>query len=407
MNILFVCHRLPYPPNRGGKIRSFNMIRHFAEKHSVVVASLAHSQEELKQGEGLKDFCDEVIAEVLPDSIRWLRAVKALFTTTPSSVAYFASPRLQSRIRQKMQETNFDIVFVHCAFVAQYVLDSKASVRILDYGDIDSAKWREYSHWKSLPFSAGYAIEARKLRNYEREVASRFHHCTVTTSGEEEEFQSLGVSMPCTVIPNGVDTTYFSKDVRRMSTHPVIVFVGRMDYYPNIDAVCFFAESIFPRIRPKVPNVEFRIIGSDPSRQVRELAKIPGITVTGHVSDVRTHLKDALLSVAPLRIARGTQNKILESMAIGLPVVATPQAAKGIQAVPGRDFLVAGKPDLFAQEVVNLLKDASLRERFARAARKQIEIAHLWPTSMGTLDGLLPDDSASILKRQIPISTPF
>ena len=391
MKILFVCHRLPYPPNRGGKIRSFNMIRHLAERHSVVVATLAHTQEELNQGEGLKEFCDEVIADVLPDSVRWMQAIKALFTRTPSSVAYFWSPKLYNRIREKILHTEFDVILVHCAFIAQHVPHDHAKLRILDYGDMDSVKWEEYSQWKLFPFSLGYAIEARKLRNYERELAFRYHHCTVTTSGEEEEFQRLGTSGPCTVIPNGVDTNYFSADGKSNGMSPVIVFLGRMDYFPNIDGVCFFAEKIFPLIRQTIPTAEFRVIGSDPSRRVRDLAKIPGIMVTGHVADVRTYLRDAMVSVAPLRIARGTQNKILESMAMGLPVVTTPQAAKGIQAVPERDFLVAEEPELFAKRVIELIQEKSLRNRLSEAGQNQVESAHLWPAAMNILDRLLGD----------------
>src|SRR5262245_57835493 len=160
MNILIVCHRLPYPPNRGGKIRSFHMIRHLGQQHSVVVASLAQTQQELKDSAGLKDYCKEVIAEVVPDSVRWAQAFKALPTKTPSSVAYFWSPRLYRRVKEKLAQTHFDVILVHCAFVAQYVMDHKSGLRILDYGDMDSVKWAEYAQWKSVPLSLGYAIEA-------------------------------------------------------------------------------------------------------------------------------------------------------------------------------------------------------------------------------------------------------
>src|SRR5689334_10512681 len=171
MKILLVCHRVPYPPNRGGKIRSFNMIRHLSQRHSVVVASLAHTEQEREEASGLEQYCEEAIVEVLPDTIRWMNACKALPTSTPSSVAYFWSPRLAARIQERIAKTRFDAVLVHCAFVAQYVMDCTHAARVLDYGDIDSVKWAEYAQWKMFPLSWGYALEARKLRAYERKIA--------------------------------------------------------------------------------------------------------------------------------------------------------------------------------------------------------------------------------------------
>jgi sugar transferase (PEP-CTERM/EpsH1 system associated) len=389
MKILLVCHRLPYPPNRGGKIRSFNMIKHLGEKHSVVVASLAQTEQEQKEGAGLSKYCEEVIVEVVPNAIRWSNACRALLTSTPSSVAYFWSRRLARRIKKKIVETRFDAILVHCAFVAQYVMDCRYGLRILDYGDMDSVKWAEYADFKAFPLSQGYALEARKLRDYEKRVAGHFHRCTVTTQAEKEQFESLGTATPCDVVPNGVDTTYFYRNGNSAGKRPAIVFLGRMDYFPNIDAVCYFAEKIFPLIQRRVPDVEFRIVGSNPPAHVRDLAKNPEIVVTGHVSDVRPYLKDAAISVAPLRIARGTQNKILESMAMGIPVVTTPQAAKGIQALPGRDFLVASEPAAFAQCVTDAMQNDKLWHDLATAAQTQIEKVHLWSASMKVLDGLM------------------
>src|SRR5262249_24273101 len=172
MKILFACHRFPFPPNRGGKIRPFNMIRHLSQHHSVVVASLDESAQELREGDDLKNYCTEVITEVLPVPVRWMQACRALVTRTPSSVAYFYSSRLQQRIRNIFCENDFDVVFVHCAFVAQYVVNSQGGFRILDYGDIDSAKWFAYSQAREMPLSLGYSIEARKLRAYEQTVAN-------------------------------------------------------------------------------------------------------------------------------------------------------------------------------------------------------------------------------------------
>src|SRR5205823_1049145 len=182
----------------------------------------------------------------------------------------------------------------------------------------------------------------------------------------------LNVDRAHSVIPNGVDGSYFHPNGGPDQAKRVVVFLGRMDYYPNIDGVLHFTEHVLPIIRAAVPDVEFRIIGSNPTPAIERLRQIPGVTVSGYVPDVRLLLNDAVVSIAPLRIARGTQNKILESMAMGLPVVATPQAAKGIQATPGEHILVAADVDRFASQVVEVLTNPQLRRQFSTAGREQV-----------------------------------
>ena len=393
MRILFVCHRLPYPPNRGGKIRPFNFIRHLNQQHEVVVASLAHTEQEFSEGAPLKDHCSEVIAEVVPEAERWLRAVLALPTTKPSSVAYFWSPRLARRIRQAAAQKPFDAIFVHCAFMGPYVEDLPASLRVLDFGDLDSGKWFDYSRHRSFPLSWGYGLEAHKLRRYEKHLAQIFDRYTVTTRGELEEYKTLGGPHPATVIPNGVETSYFH---RRAADHPdsaMLVFLGRMDYYPNAEGVLYFAREVFPLVRQAMPEAQLRIVGSNPSEEIKSLARTPGISVTGHVPDVRSHLEAAAASIVSLRIARGTQNKILECMAMGIPVVSSSQAAKGIQATPGQHLLVADGPQEFASRVLDLLRNPALRRQLADAAHQQVLSVHTWPSSLRILDTVLDPSS--------------
>jgi len=158
MKIFFACHRFPYPPNRGGKIRPFNMIRHLSRKHEVIVASLAHTQQELDEGAELKEYCAEVYAEVVPEKLRWLQAVRALPSITPSSVAYFGSSRLRQKIKDGARKHSFDAVMVHCAFAAQYALEVPAKFRLMDFGDLDSGKWLDYSKWRPFPQSWAYYL---------------------------------------------------------------------------------------------------------------------------------------------------------------------------------------------------------------------------------------------------------
>ena len=365
------------------------MIRDLSQNHEIFLASLGHTQKELEEGAGLKEYCAEIFAEVLPEKQRWLQAVQALPTTTPSSVAYFRTARLRRRIKEVTRSISFDVVIVHCAFAAQYGLVVPARFRLMDFGDLDSGKWLDYSKWRSFPLSSGYGFEGSKLLRYEKKIAALFDYCSLTTRGELEEFNKLKVDRPHSVIPKGVDSSYFHPNGGPDPEKPVIVILGRMDYYPNIDAVLHFTRRILPIIRTAIPDVEFRIIGSSPPSAIEQLRNLPGVVVTGHVPDVRPFLRDAVLSVAPLRMARGTQNKILESMALGLPVVATSQAAKGIEATPGEHLLVADSTEDFSTQVVRLLNDKNFRERLSRSGRRRIETSHMWPASMQILDGLL------------------
>lgn len=389
MRILFVCHRLPFPPNRGGKIRPFQMIRHLAERHSVTVATLAHSQEEVEQGSKLRDYCDQLLVEVMPNPVRWGRALLGLAGAKPSSGQYFWSPRLQSKIAAANRVGRFDRVWVHCAFMARYVIDVPCGFKVLDYGDIDSSKWADYSRHRSFPLSLGYGLEAKKLRRWETRMGRRFTRCTVTTSNELVEFEKLGVSKPCTVIPNGVDIEYFNPRDRKPASKPVMVFVGRMDYFPNIDGMLQFVNHSWPRIRDAVPNAELRIVGSDPVPSILRLRELPGIQVTGHVHDVRPYVGDAAVGIAPLRIARGTQNKVLEMMAMGVPVVASAEASRGIRARAGEHLMVAESSDVFVGQVIELLRDRERGDRLAAAGRDQLVKAHSWPASMAIVDEVL------------------
>lgn len=396
MNLLFLSHRVPFPPNEGGKIRAYHMIRHLSERHDVVVGSLAESEGELNHGLGLKDWCREVIVELVPPARRWAQAVAALPTTIPSSLAYFWSGRLRRRLQEAAGRWRFDAVFVHCAFVAPYVDGIDTRYRFLDFVDMDSGKWAEYAHHRAFPLSLGYGLEAAKLRAYERTAASKFHQCGVTTQGELDTYQKLGVSVPCAVLPNGVDTRYFTQGLQVPSGGAVIAFLGRMDYYPNVDGVLYFAREVFPLVRARIPSVEFRVIGMNPTAEVRALASVPGILVTGSVPDVRPYMKDAALTIAPLRIARGTQNKVLESMAMGIPVVATTPAARGVQAEAGKHLLVSDTPRGMADHIVRLVEDVDLRRSLAAAAHEQVQRAHNWAATCGQLEKMLSHASIRI-----------
>jgi len=389
VRILYVCHRFPFPPRRGGKIRPFNMIRHLtASGHQVTVASLARSAQEAEEGRGIAAHCARYEVAEVRGLAQLARMVVRLPTPTPSSMGYFYSPVLAQRIRGLLEREAFDLIFVHCSSAAQYVAGVRAIPKILDFGDMDSQKWLEYARYKAFPLSAGYWLEGKKLEREERRLAKRFDMCTATTRAEWETLERYETGTPTDWFPNGVDSDYFCP-AEEPYDPDTISFVGRMDYYPNEQCMLDFCRNVFPLLRQRRPNLRLTIVGADPVPSVMNLARLPGVTVTGSVPDVRPYVRRSAAMIAPLNIARGTQNKILEAMAMGVPVVTSPAAAGGVDAVRHDHLLVA---DAHAEQyaaLLRLLEDPRERTRLALAGRARVLSNHAWPASMRRLDGII------------------
>jgi sugar transferase (PEP-CTERM/EpsH1 system associated) len=389
MNILYVCHRFPFPPKRGGKIRPFNMIRHLsASGHKVTVCSLARSAEEAEEGRGIAPHCADFEMAQVSNRLQTLRMVVRLPVTTPSSMGYFYSPTLAQRVRRRLSEQKWDLIFVHCSSVAQYVEHITDVPKILDFGDMDSQKWLEYANYKSFPLSLGYRFEGAKMLAAEKRLAGRFDLCTATTRAEWETLDGYGTGVASDWFPNGVDADFFCPTGEPYDAD-TISFIGRMDYYPNQECMARFCEQIWPILKSRRPNMKLLIVGADPTPEMRKLGEIPGVTVTGSVPDVRPFIRSSALMVAPLNIARGTQNKILEAMAMGVPVVTSTIAAGGVDAESVKHFLVADTPEEYAQSILRIVESPEERERLASAGRQRMLSHHAWPHSMARLDQII------------------
>ena len=388
MKVLYVCHRFPYPPKRGGKIRPFNMIRHLSQQHEVTVCSLARSPQEAEDARGIAPYCKRFEIALVDDRVQALRMVARLPTPAPSSFGFFRSPSLARTIDRLLATEKFDLVFVHCSSVAPYVSGHRATPKILDFGDMDSQKWLEYARYKPFPLSAGYWLEGRKLVAEERRLARQFDLCTATTRAEWDTLDGYDTGTPSDWFPNGVDSEYFAPGSEAFDPDTVS-FVGRMDYYPNQECMFDFCASTWPIIRERRPNAKLLIIGADPSPAVRKLGELPGVQVTGSVPDVRPYVRRSAVMVAPLNIARGTQNKILEAMAMGVPVVTSEIAAGGVDAVAGEHLLVAKTRADCADAVLKVMADKGERARLAVAGRARMLSNHAWPKSMQRLDGII------------------
>lgn len=389
MKILFVCHRVPYPPKRGGKIRPFNIIRYLGERgHQVTVASLARTEQERDEARDLQKHCARTMVEVISNSAAFPRMLAWAPTNRPSSFGYFYSPALARRIAEEVRSGGYDLIFVHCSSVAPYVSRLSAPLKVLDFGDMDSQKWREYARYRPFPLSLVYGLEALKLERTERLLAAQFDLCTCTTAAELRSLRALTTASPSDWFPNGVDADSF-RPAQDGYDPDLVAFVGRMDYFPNQQAVLGFCRDTLPRLRARRSGLRFQIVGADPPPHIRALQDLPGVEVTGSVPDVRPFVTRAALTVAPLAIARGTQNKILESMAMGVPVVCSTQAAGGVDAVPGEHLLTADSSDEYVTAILSLLESPARRSELAAAARARVLSHHSWPSSMRRLEEML------------------
>jgi len=389
VNILYLCHRFPFPPARGGKIRPFNMIRHLSARgHRVTVCSLARSLEEAKAGGGIASHCARFEMATVWNPVQTLRMVARLPTPVPSSMGFFYSRDLARRVRHLLGSEGFDLIFVHCSSMAQYVEHVRGIPKILDFGDMDSQKWLDYARYKPFPLSLGYRLEGVKLAAAERRLAARFDLCTATTRAEWETLESYGTARATGWFPNGVDAEFFKPDGGDYDPD-TLSFIGRMDYYPNQECMFRFCREAWPLIRAERPGARFFIVGADPSPAVKGLGNLPGVTVTGSVPDVRPYVLRSAAMVAPLNIARGTQNKILEAMAMGVPVVTSRVAAGGVDAEDGLHFRIADTSPDIARACLDLMKDPQERDRLAREGRARMLSHHDWRASMVRLDAIL------------------
>jgi polysaccharide biosynthesis protein PslH len=371
VKILFLAHRIPYPPNKGEKTRCFHELRYLAARHSIDLFCFADSDREAEGKQGLEQFCRTVHVETLPPRIGLARAAGYAWSGLPASILYYRSRTMQKAVRKALEEESYDLIFVYCSSMAQFIPDPAPAVTMIDFVDADSSKWKQYASRSVFPKSWFYTREGSLLARYEKQVANDFDVSIVATLQESLELGGGGCSS-VEVVENGV-TPPSTKGPQSLPAEiqklqPYVLFVGTMNYRPNADAVTYFSEEIFPILLRSHPELRFLIVGRDPTAQVQKLARRPGIVVTGAVPDVHAFIDGAAVAVAPFRIAQGVQNKVLEALVAGVPVVLTSRPARAIGGTARDLLLVADAPDEFAEGVRSVLENPEFRRRAAAAA---------------------------------------
>lgn len=387
-DILYVTHRFPYPPTGGAKVRAYHCIARLAEHNRVTVAAPTRDDEERAAAADLAATGPDVLTAPIAPSRAVAQSLAGVATGRTASLGYFRSPELVRRIRARIADRRPDLIVVHCSSVGPYVADVADIPKVLDFVDMDSRKWLDYARFKPFPLSLAYRREGRRLAAVEARLARAFDLSLLATRFEQETLEEIAGPAPSAVVRNGVDADVFSPGEADYDPD-LLCFVGRMDYYPNEQAMVDFCRETFPLIRSRRPAARLAIVGAAPGPAVRRLASLEGVTVTGTVDDVRPWVRSAALTVVPLTIARGTQNKILESMAMGVPVVASPVAGRGVDAAPGTHLRVADGAAETARAALDIMGRPEERARLAAAGREWIEQRYTWSTTLADFDAAL------------------
>jgi sugar transferase (PEP-CTERM/EpsH1 system associated) len=387
-DLLFLAHRVPYPPDRGDKIRSYNILKHLAAGHRVHLATFADDDADEAAAEALRPLVGRLHVERRTRSKRAAAAI-GLATGSAISVAAFGSRGMSRFVDTVLAEEPIDRVYVFSGQMALYAPADRPFV--MDFVDMDSEKFAAYGAGARGMMHWAWRREQRRLFAFERETARRAVVSLFVSEAEAALFRErTGLTAESVaVIENGIDLDHYRPALHEPGASPLIVFTGQMNYQPNVEAAAGFARDVLPRVRARFPDARFGIVGRRPDPVLRALDVRDGVEVTGEVADVRTWLTQADVVVAPLRIARGIQNKVLEAMAMARPVVASPQAFEGIDAEPGSELIVAQGAEAEADAVCALLADPARAEAIGKAARARVEARYAWAARLAPLDAML------------------
>lgn len=392
--LLFLAHRIPYPPNKGDKLRSFHLLDYLARHFRVYLGAFVDDPDDRRHEPVIRSYCTDYLLAPLSPAHAKLRSLAGLREGTSLSLPYYRDARMAQWVSRTVKEQRIRRVVVFSSTMAQYVEDLDLPCKVVDFVDVDSQKWAEYARRHRWPMSWLYGREGKMLLDYERKVSQSSHCSLFVTQAEADLFSRLApeCASKVQVLFNGVDTDYFNPSPDLASPFPAgqkaVVFSGAMDYWPNEDAVRWYAAHVFPKVLAAMPEARFWIVGRSPGPAVTALGRLPGIHVTGSVPDIRPYLQHAAVVVAPLRVARGVQNKVLEAMAMARPTIISPICAQGVQARVPDELNVATDALDFVIRTLDLLTSADAKD-MGRRARERILADYRWLPNLARLKELL------------------
>lgn len=384
---LILTHRVPFPPNRGDRIRTCNFLRHVAKRADVWLGCLADEPVSDETRKTLQSLCHRVAIVPVEPRKRWLRAGASLLTGRTISEGAFSSPRLKQLVSQWAAKMQFDSALCSSSAMAPYlqIANLERTPRFVDLIDVDSEKWFDYARASGFLRRGIFQLEGSRLRKLESGISDWADGITVVSEPEAEIYRSFRPDGPIQAIPNGVDVDYFSLESATADGGEIdstlqsgCVFVGALDYKPNVDGIVWFARTVWPAIQGQRPDQTLQIVGREPVPEVQKLAELPGIEVVGTVPDVRPFLSQAAVAVVPLHIARGVQNKVLEALAMAKAVVASPGPLVGLRVEDGVQLFKAIEAEQWGRCVIRLLDDAHLRRDVGIAGQAYVTAHHRW-----------------------------
>ena len=363
--LLYLVHRIPYPPNKGDKIRSYNLLKSLSKHYTIYLGAFVDDPNDWQYQDELKQYCAEIMLRPLPALRAKLRSLSGFLSGKALSLPYYKDRQMQTWVDETLSRYKINNIMVFSSTMAQFVDTENCQdcTRVVDFVDIDSDKWLQYSRKKSFPMNWVYAREAKRLAKYEQYISNVFQKTLFVSKDERQHFAHLNPTSAIRLgyYNNGVDTDYFNPLLDYDNPYPAeiipIVFTGAMDYWANVDAVCWFVSESLPHIREIFPQVQFYIVGSNPTDEVRCLSQHEAVEVTGTVKEIRPYIQYARIVVAPIRIARGVQNKVLEGMAMARPVVSTSKALEGIELNDSYQPLIANDAKDFVSQCLEVLYD--------------------------------------------------
>lgn len=390
--VVFLSHRIPYPPDKGDKIRAWNILKSLAAEYEVHLGTFIDEPEDREHVSRLEKLCASVLWRPLSPNMARLRSLRCLLSGAPLTEGYFGDRVFGSAVEKLLRVHDPEIVYVYSSAMAQYIRRGEHRARvIIDMVDVDSQKWRQYGEEGSGISRWVYGREAQYLLKAEREAAATADAVVFVSPSEANLFKKLApeAASHTHVLENGVDSTYFVKNAalpNPFDERPAIVFTGLMDYRPNVDAMKWFVAEVMPQVRSHPSGPALWIVGANPSREVRSIAGVD-VHVTGRVPDVRPYLHHATAVIAPLRIARGVQNKVLEAMAMGAALVLTSEAREGLERCRGDEFLTADEPKAFAAALLQILNGEATQ--IGNRARKRVLEDYQWGMTLAPLRQLV------------------
>ncbi len=376
--LLYLTHRVPFPPDKGDRIRNYHLLRQLARSFRVSLGCLADEPVNDDTRTELAGLCERVALVPQARVGRLAGAGRSFLSGRSLSEGAFASRSLARIVEGWHAESPFAATVVSATSLVPYVRRPAfaAVPAFVDVVDVDSRKWEDFSATARFPKSVLFRLEGSRVRKLEAALPTWAAAASLVSRAEADIFEEVAGPGTATVATNGVDLDYFQP--ARGETKPAAAFVGALDYLPNVDAAVWFAREVWPTIHAARPDAEFWLIGRKPTAEVRELAEFLGVKLIGQVPDVRPHLAKAAVAVVPMRLSRGLQNKVLEALAMGKATVVAPPALAALKAEPGRHVLKATTPQEWAAAVLMLLSDADARERLGREGRAFVEEHHHW-----------------------------